>query len=61
MGVIVRDPMSVVDAKLLVHGIDVMRIIDCSMMPTVPSGNTNIPILMVAEKASSMILADAGA
>jgi choline dehydrogenase len=58
MGDIARDPMAVVDARLRVHGIEGLRVVDCGVMPTVPSGNTNIPVIMIAEKASAMILAD---
>ena len=50
------DPMAVVDDQLRVHGIAGLRVVDASVMPTIPSGNTNIPVIMVAEKASDMIL-----
>lgn len=49
------DPAAVVDAKLKVHGIKGLRVIDASIMPNIPSGNTNSPTLMVAEKGSDMI------
>ena len=53
------DPLSsVVDARLRVHGIASLRVVDASVFPTVTSGNTNGPVMMVAEKASSMILED---
>jgi len=55
-----RDPMAVVDARLRVHGLDGLRVVDCSVMPALTSGNTNVPVVMIAEKASDMILADAG-
>lgn len=51
------DPMAVVDAKLQVHGIQKLRVVDCSIMPTIVSGNTNVPVVMIAEKASDMIKA----
>jgi choline dehydrogenase len=60
MGDRARDPMAVVDARLRVHGLESLRVVDCSVMPTLTSGNTNVPVVMIAEKASDMILADAG-
>lgn len=53
------DPMAVVDARLRVHGIAGLRIADASIMPTITSGNTNSPTLMIAEKAAQWIMADA--
>ena len=52
------DPMAVVDARLRVHGVAGLRVIDGSAMPTLVSGNTNAPIVMMAEKAVDMIRED---
>jgi choline dehydrogenase len=56
----VEDPNAVVDARLRVIGIDGLRIVDASAMPSITSGNTNSPTMMIAEKGAAMILKDAG-
>jgi choline dehydrogenase len=53
------DPLTVVDGRLRVHGIGGLRVIDASIMPTITSGNTNSPTLMIAERGARMVLADA--
>ncbi|ACE93087.1 glucose-methanol-choline oxidoreductase protein [Rhizobium phaseoli] len=52
------DPMSVVDGRLRVRGVDGLRVIDCSIIPFIPSGNTNAPAMAIGSKAASMIAED---
>ncbi|CAG2148414.1 GMC family oxidoreductase [Cupriavidus numazuensis] len=53
------DPLAVVDARLRVHGVAGLRVVDCSVMPTLVSGNTNVPVVMMAERAADFIREDA--
>jgi choline dehydrogenase len=52
------DPMAVVDARLRVHGVRSLRVVDASVMPTITSGNTNSPTLMLAERAAAWVIED---
>ena len=56
-----NDAAAVVDARLRVHGIAGLRIADASIMPTLTSGNTNAPTIMIGEKAADLVLQDAAA
>jgi choline dehydrogenase len=54
------DPLAVVDDRLRVHGVARLRVIDASIMPSITSGNTNAPTVMIAEKGAEFVIGDAG-
>src|SRR5215471_7653454 len=56
-----EDPRAVVDSRLRVHGVQGLRVIDASVMPTLTTGNTNAPTIMIGEKGAAMIREDANA
>ncbi|HEU0161722.1 MAG TPA: GMC oxidoreductase, partial [Rhizomicrobium sp.] len=53
------DPLAVVDERLRVRGIAGLRVIDASVMPTITSGNTNTPTIMIGDRGAAMVLEDA--
>jgi choline dehydrogenase len=54
-----EDPMAVVDSRLRVRGVAGLRVVDASVMPTVTTGNTNAPTIMIGEKGAAIIREDA--
>jgi choline dehydrogenase len=53
-----NDDLAVVDARLRVHGVQGLRVVDASIMPRITSGNTNAPTVMIAEQGADFIKAD---
>jgi 5-(hydroxymethyl)furfural/furfural oxidase len=54
------DPLAVLDAQCRVRGVGGLRVVDASVMPTIPRGNTNLTTIAIAEKVSDLILSEAG-
>lgn len=52
------DPEAVVDSRLRLYGIKGLRVIDASIMPTISSGNTNAPVIMIGEKGADLVKED---